>query len=80
MRLLWDATPVSSLVRAPIPEALSSISNDDWSCVFRAAQISTQTLLTPIPPDDEAWNAFSLDDDDALEEYQEWLSNSGRQT
>ncbi|WP_170921190.1 YwqG family protein [Enhydrobacter aerosaccus] len=76
-RMLWDTTPVSALVRAPIPDALSSISDDDWSCVFRAAQVSTETVLTPIPPNDKSWNAFPLDDDYALEEYQEWLSQFG---
>jgi hypothetical protein len=76
-RLIWDRTPASDLVRAPIPTALSSISNEEWSCVFRAARISTRSVLTPIPPNDKSWDAFSLDDDEALEEYEEWLSQFG---
>lgn len=76
-RLLWDTTSASALVRMPIPDALSSISGDDWSCVFRAAQISTQTILTPIEPNDKSWNAFPLDDEPALQAYQEWLSRFG---
>lgn len=76
-RLVWDTTPVSALVRASIPAVLSSISDDNWSCVFRAARISTRTILTPIPPDDKSWNAFPLNDDEALEGYQDWLSQFG---
>lgn len=77
-QLIWDQTPVSGLVRAPIPAELSSISNDEWSCVFRAAQISTRSVITPIPPNDKSWDAFPLDDDEALETYQEWLEQFGR--
>jgi hypothetical protein len=77
-RLIWDQTPVSELVRAPIPTELSSISNDEWSCVFRAARISARSVITPIPPSDDSWDAFPLDDDDALETYEEWLEQFGR--
>ncbi|MFB8344436.1 DUF1963 domain-containing protein [Brucella cytisi] len=76
-QVLWDTTPVDELVRASTPTELSSISDDKWSCIFRAARISTRSILTPIPPNDRAWNAFSLNDDEALEEYQEWLSQFG---
>jgi uncharacterized protein YwqG len=76
-RLVWDTTPVSELVRVPVPAALSSISDDEWSCVFRAARISMQTVVTPIQPNDKSWDAFSLDDDEELEIYQEWLSEFG---
>jgi uncharacterized protein YwqG len=76
-RLMWDQTPVSELVRAPIPAELSSISNDEWSCVFRATRISARSVITPIPPNDKSWDAFPLDDDDALETYQEWLEQFG---
>ena len=43
-RVLWDATPAAALVRAPVPEALSSISDEEWTCVFRAAPASAQTV------------------------------------
>jgi uncharacterized protein YwqG len=76
-QVLWDTTPVEELVRAPIPSELSAISDDQWTCVFKAARISTRTILTPIPLNDKGWTAFPLDDDEALEEYQEWLSEFG---
>lgn len=76
-RLIWDRTPTSELVRADVPAELSSISNDEWSCVFRAARISARSVITPIPPSDKSWDAFPLDDDDALETYQEWLDQFG---
>lgn len=76
-RLIWDRTPASGLVRAPFPTALSSISGDEWSCIFRAARISTRSVITPIPPNDKSWDAFPLDEGEALEKYQEWLSRFG---
>jgi uncharacterized protein YwqG len=76
-RLIWDQTPVSELVRAPVPTELLSISNDEWCCVFRAAKISTRSVITPIPPSDKSWDAFPLGDDDALETYDEWLEQFG---
>lgn len=76
-QVLWDTTPVAELVRMPIPSELSAISDDQWTCVFRAARISTRSILTPIPLNDKGWDAFPLEDDEALEEYQEWLSEFG---
>ncbi len=72
-QVIWDKTPHAELVRVPFPAALSSISSDEWTCIFRAARISARTVLTPIPPNDKSWDAFPLDDDEALEAYQEWL-------
>jgi uncharacterized protein YwqG len=76
-QVLFDETPEDALVRTDIPSALTGISDDQWSCVFKAARISTRSILTPIPPNDKGWDAFSLEDDEALDEYQEWLSQFG---
>ncbi|PDT11309.1 DUF1963 domain-containing protein [Rhizobium sp. M1] len=76
-QVIWDKTPHAELVRVPFPAALSSISCDEWTCIFRAARISARTVLTPIPPNDKSWDAFPLDDDEALEAYQEWLEQFG---
>ncbi|MGO4872211.1 MAG: DUF1963 domain-containing protein [Roseiarcus sp.] len=75
--LLWDRSPVSGLARASIPNALSVISTDEWNCVFRPARIGARTVLTPMPPNDKSWDAFSLDDDEALTAYRDWLSQFG---
>ena len=48
-RVLWDATPAAALVRASVPQALSSISDEEWTCVFRAAPASAQTVLHAYP-------------------------------
>ncbi|MEB2843897.1 DUF1963 domain-containing protein [Rhizobiales bacterium RZME27] len=76
-KVVWDKTPASDLVRAPFPAALTAISDDDWSSIFKPAHITGKTVLTPIPPNDKGWNAFPLDDDEALEDYHEWLSQFG---
>jgi hypothetical protein len=75
--LLWDDSPLSSLARAPVPEALSAISYDPWRRVFRPARIEARSIVTPIPPNDETWNAISLDGDEVLNDYQDWLSQFG---
>ncbi|OLP45013.1 DUF1963 domain-containing protein [Rhizobium oryziradicis] len=76
-RVLWDDTPDAELIRAPIPPELFAISDEKWSCVFTAARATSHTIWTPIPPSDSSWSAFPLDDEDALEAYQEWLSDFG---
>ncbi len=65
-RLVWDNTPVTGLVRAAVPGQLAAISNNEWSCIFRAAPLTAYTVLTPIPVNNKSWDAFSLDDDDML--------------
>lgn len=76
-RVLWDATPAAALVRAPVPEALSSISDEEWTCVFRAAPASAQTVYTPIQTDDASWDAFDLDDEESCDAYEDWLEQFG---
>lgn len=77
-RVLWDATPAAGLERLATPEALSSISDEEWTCVFRAARASARSVLTPIEPGDAGWDAFSLDDDDdAYDAYEDWLEQFG---
>ena len=75
--MLWDATPAAALVRAPVPEALSSISDEEWTCVFRAAPASAQTVYTPIQTDDASWDAFDLDDEESCDAYEDWLEQFG---
>lgn len=76
-RVLWDTTPAVGLERAPVPHALASLSDDEWTCVFRAAPVSARTVLTPIGVDDAGWDAFALEDDEAYESYQDWRSRFG---
>lgn len=76
-RVLWDTTPAAALERAPVPHALASLSDDEWTCVFRAAPVSARTVLTPIGVDDAGWDAFALEDDEAYESYQDWRSRFG---
>ena len=76
-RVLWDATPAAALVRASVPQALSSISDEEWTCVFRAAPASAQTVYTPIQTDDASWDAFDLDDEESCDAYEDWLEQFG---
>ncbi len=76
-RVLWDTTPAAALQRAPVPRALASLSDDEWTCVFRAAPVSARTVLTPIGVDDAGWDAFAFDDEDSYESYQDWRSRFG---
>lgn len=76
-QVIWDRTPVGSLARATIPEALAAIADDEWTAVFKPALVSATPVVTPIPPNDKGWNAFDLDDQDAYEIYQAWLSEFG---
>ncbi len=76
--VMWDTTDTSQLARLEVPAALASISDDEWSCVFRAAAITPQCVLTPMPFNDKSWDAFSFDDDDLYETYDEWLDQFGR--
>ncbi|MFY3307823.1 DUF1963 domain-containing protein [Achromobacter ruhlandii] len=71
------ATPAAALQRAPVPRALASLSDDEWTCVFRAAPVSARTVLTPIGVDDAGWDAFAFDDEDSYESYQDWRSRFG---
>ena len=75
--VLWDATPAAALVRASVPQALSSISDEEWTCVFRAAPASAQTVYTPIQTDDASWDAFDLDDEESCDAYEDWLEQFG---
>lgn len=76
-RVIWDRTPAGDLERLAIPDALSAISDDEWRTVFRPATLSAVSVVTPIPPNDEGWDAFDLADDDLLDPYQDWLSDFG---
>ncbi len=76
-RVMWDDTPVSKLIRARVPAQLSALNGDEWSCIFNAARAKASTIWTPMPPSDCSWAAFPLNDDEALEAYQEWLSAFG---
>jgi uncharacterized protein YwqG len=76
-RLIWDASPVTSLTRKMAPEALIGISDEEWSCLLKSATVTAQSVVTPIPLNDKLWAAFSLDDDDAYEAYHDWLDQFG---
>jgi uncharacterized protein YwqG len=75
--VLWDQSPPSALAKAAVPDRLSALAVHGLKPVFRPAAIQTCTIMTPIPPNDKTWDAFSLDDDEALEVYEEWLSQFG---
>lgn len=76
-RVIWDETPPEGLERLPLPEDLAAISSEDWTSAFRAASLSATTVVTPIAPDDEDWDAFDVDEDELLETYQDWLAELG---
>ncbi|GGB07480.1 hypothetical protein GCM10011491_39420 [Brucella endophytica] len=82
-RLIWDDTPAQKLRRASVPEALSSISYQE-KLVLEPARVLPRSVVTPITPDEEAWDAIPLDSN--LEEnfgkgpywaYMAWLSRFG---
>lgn len=77
-RLVWDTTPASALQRAPIPAELSAVLDTESPCIFRAARISTRSVVTPIGFDDESWDDISLNDDVARDIYRQWLNRFER--
>jgi uncharacterized protein DUF1963 len=76
--VLWDQSSPSTLAKAAVPEQLSATSKHGLKSILRPARLATRSIVTPIPPNDKAWDAFSLDDDEALEIYEDWLSRFGR--
>ena len=63
-------------MRAPVPEALSSISDENGPACFRAAPASAQTVYTPIQTT-TSWDAFDLDDEESCDAYEDWLEQFG---
>lgn len=77
-RVIWDPSPVAELVRAPVPQALLAISNDEWSCVFPPAPVTTQhSVITPMPFNDKGWDAFPLEDNAEFTAYDAWFCAFG---
>ncbi len=74
-RVIWDDSPVGSLMQVPIPEPLAAVSGS--TTVFQQALLSATPVVTPIPPNDKNWNAFDLTDDNLYDSYQEWLGEFG---
>ena len=77
-RVIWDPSPVAELVRAPVPKALLAISNDEWSCVFPPAPVTTpRSVITPMPFNDKGWDAFPFEDNAEFVAYDEWFCAFG---
>ena len=75
--VIWDESPAASLVRAAVPDALTSISDGGWTTIFEPAPVSGTPVVTPIPLNDKGWDAFDLDDDKLTRIYGRWLSKFG---
>jgi len=84
-RLIWDETPAASLRRAPVPAALQDINDPDWSVLLKPARVMPRSVMTPITPYEDAWDAIPIEDrlfrnEDGKEPYWAysfWLSRFG---
>jgi uncharacterized protein YwqG len=76
-RLIWDDSVVESLTRRPPPELPEGMPADARATLPGVAALTPHSVVTPIPPNEKAWDAFSLDEDEPYDTYIEWLDQFG---
>jgi uncharacterized protein YwqG len=82
-RLIWDQTAKVNLERVSIPPALSDAGASE-KLVLKPAEITPHSIISPIPPSEQAWNDPSLSAASAQQfgegpywSYLAWLSQFG---
>ncbi|MCR4265410.1 YwqG family protein [Nitratireductor sp. ZSWI3] len=76
LRLIYDETPVSELVRAEPPEEFRAAA-DPRQFLLAPAAIAPRSVITTIPAGGASWRALGLGNEDDAGLYHEWLYTLG---
>lgn len=76
VRLIYDETSVSELVRAEPPEEFQA-AVDPRQFLLASAAIKPRSVITTIPAGGPSWRALGLSDEEDANRYHEWLYTLG---